>query len=290
LNSSQHGAPAASTESAALPPNAASFSSGGESPHSSRQGFRQVGSVLRGAIRLPQATKDLCGSAATAPCEFAAVLRAPGGVGSVGFRYDRVDAIAETIQRTCHSVRTDPQNPVPLLLLSSLLLIRNVEPWGDREGNGVDSIYDRRKRKKIFKPYAGSRTRTESSPGSLFTSATAALCDPPAMVVPWIARASEVRRVRARRTIVVIGDGPLVALPLGHRSTRTHSPLTPSGAGRRSIHAIGWSRYDWNGTNEGHLFHVSRRDLTGSLARSDRPLSSATPGAHTLAHSATQAH
>ena len=86
-----------------------SLSSGNESPLPSRRDFLKVGSVLAGALVLPQAATIRAALAADSAANSLPLIGA--GVVQLFVDYDRVDAV-QNVRRICHSVEKHPENPV----------------------------------------------------------------------------------------------------------------------------------------------------------------------------------
>ena len=221
------------TESAASQ-SAASLSCGSESPLSSRRDFLKVGSVLAGALVLPQATTVRAASAADSAANSLPLIGA--GVVQLFVDYDRVDAM-QNIRRTYHSVEKHPQNPV----------IRKVEPWETERGTWGSIIYDQEE--KIFKAWYGGESgrQKESIPGSL--SSCHVLCYATSRDgVHWDRpRLGMYDAFGTKENNVVIGDDRLDGLC--HWESLHKDPFDPNP--ERRYKAIGWSSYDWNGPMSG---------------------------------------
>ena len=258
------------TESAASQ-RAASLSSGSESPLPSRRDFLKVGSVLAGALVVPQAATIRAALAAGNSANSLPVIGA--GVVQLFVDYERVDAV-QNIRRTLPLGRKtsrescDPQG-------------RTV---GDREGDmGLDHL---RSGRENLQSLVRRRVRTPEGVDSRisFVLPRPVLCDLPrwrplgssaSRVVRRVRDQGEQRRHRRRP--------PRRPLPLG---------IAPQGPirsePRATVQGDRLVQLRLERTDERHLFHVlAGRTPLEPLARADRSFSSCAPGRTTSAQSAT---
>jgi hypothetical protein len=227
----------------------ASSSSNSESPLPSRRDFLKVGSVLAGALVLPQGATIRAALAADHAADSLPLIGA--GVVQLFVDNDRVDA-TQNIRRTYHSVEKHPENPV----------IRKVEPWETERGTWGSIIYDQDE--KIFKAWYGGESgrQKESIPGSL--SSCHVLCYATSRDgIHWDRpRLGIYEAFGTKENNVVIGDDRLDGLC--HWESLHKDPFDPNP--ERRYKAIGWSSYDWDGPMSGIYSMCSPDGLQWNLS------------------------